>query len=131
MKPITKTFKAGSYHFRENDHSRELFIIQSGTVKVCSKNRAHEIELAQLSCNEPVSTINGSLFWDLVESSGLSDSYGYALIILKENNLLSCDKNETVNDQSQNPLASFLFKINNNNWEKTCLYSKYQQSTPE
>jgi CRP-like cAMP-binding protein len=83
-----------------------------------------------LKSNEPVSTINGNAFRSIVESCGLSASYDIVLVVLKENNLLSCVKSGTKDEQSQNPLTPFLFKINNNNWKKICLYTKYHQYTP-
>jgi len=48
MKPLLKTFKPGMSLFRENDRSRELYIIQTGKVKVFRKVGTREIELATL-----------------------------------------------------------------------------------
>lgn len=48
MKPIIKSFKPGTHLFHENDRSRELYIIQSGNVKVYKKTSKGEIELAVL-----------------------------------------------------------------------------------
>jgi len=48
MKPTEKSFKAGEYLFRENDKSRELYIIQSGKVKVFRTVNNREIEIAVL-----------------------------------------------------------------------------------
>ena len=49
MKPLTKTFKTGTHLFHENDRSRELYIIQSGSVKVYRMLGNREVELAILS----------------------------------------------------------------------------------
>lgn len=87
MKPISKTFKPGSYLFRENDHSHKLFIIRPGTIKVCKKNRIHEFELAQLS--------KGVVLGKIALIDGKPGSAS-----------------------ARNPLASFLFKITNNNRKK-------------
>lgn len=46
MKPVTRTLKSGLHLFRENDRSRELYIIQSGKVKVYKTVGSKEIELA-------------------------------------------------------------------------------------
>jgi CRP/FNR family cyclic AMP-dependent transcriptional regulator len=48
MTPIKKTVKAGLHLFRENDRSRELYLIQSGTVRVYRTAGGKEIELATL-----------------------------------------------------------------------------------
>jgi CRP-like cAMP-binding protein len=48
MAPFKKIFKSGMHLFRENDRSRELYIIQSGTVKVYRTAGGKEIELAIL-----------------------------------------------------------------------------------
>ncbi len=48
MRPMTRTFKAGTYLFRENDRSRELYLIQSGKVKVFRALGNREIDLATL-----------------------------------------------------------------------------------
>jgi len=48
MKPKVQGFKAGDYLFHEHDTSRELYIIQSGSVKVLRKVGAKDIELAVL-----------------------------------------------------------------------------------
>jgi CRP/FNR family cyclic AMP-dependent transcriptional regulator len=49
MQAFTKTYKTGTHLFHENDHSRELYIIQSGTVRVYRKIGAREADLARLS----------------------------------------------------------------------------------
>jgi CRP/FNR family transcriptional regulator len=46
--PVEKSFKAGTYLFRENDNSRELYIVQSGSVKVLRKIGNRDIDLAVL-----------------------------------------------------------------------------------
>jgi len=48
MAVMIRTFKPGSHFFRENDHSRELYIIQEGTVSVYRKIGPREVELAVL-----------------------------------------------------------------------------------
>ena len=48
MTPFTKTLKSGTHLFRENDRSRELYIIQSGSVKVYRTAGGKEIPLATL-----------------------------------------------------------------------------------
>lgn len=49
MKTLTRTIKSGNHLFRENDRSRELYIIQSGRVKVYRMACGKEVELANLS----------------------------------------------------------------------------------
>jgi CRP-like cAMP-binding protein len=49
MTPLKKTFKKGTHLFHENDRSRELYIIQSGSVKVYRFVAGKEIELAVLN----------------------------------------------------------------------------------
>lgn len=46
MKPLIKSFKPGMHLFHENDRSRELYIIQSGNIKVYRMTGSREIELA-------------------------------------------------------------------------------------
>jgi CRP/FNR family cyclic AMP-dependent transcriptional regulator len=49
MNSFTKTFKPGSHLFMENDFSRELYVIQTGSVKVYRKSTGgKELELAML-----------------------------------------------------------------------------------
>ena len=48
MKPLVKTFKAGTALFHENDRSRELYIIQSGNIKIYKMNGNREIEIVIL-----------------------------------------------------------------------------------
>jgi CRP-like cAMP-binding protein len=48
MKPLIKKFKSGMHLFHENDRSRELYIIQSGSIKVYRRNGTKEIVLATL-----------------------------------------------------------------------------------
>jgi CRP-like cAMP-binding protein len=49
MLPFTKTYKSGAHLFHENDHSRELYILQSGKVRVYRKIGSKEVELAVFS----------------------------------------------------------------------------------
>ncbi|MBD3422426.1 MAG: cyclic nucleotide-binding domain-containing protein [Chitinivibrionales bacterium] len=49
MQPLTKTYKAGTCLFHENDHSRELYIIQSGVVRIYRKIGAQTVDLAKLT----------------------------------------------------------------------------------
>lgn len=49
MKPLTRTFKAGTSLFHENDRSRELYLVQSGRIRVYRKVGTREIELASVS----------------------------------------------------------------------------------
>ncbi|MBN1308903.1 MAG: Crp/Fnr family transcriptional regulator [Chitinispirillaceae bacterium] len=46
MRPFTKMIKSGMHLFRENDRSRELYIIQSGKMKVYRTAGGKEIELS-------------------------------------------------------------------------------------
>ncbi len=48
MPVVNKNIKAGMHLFRENDRSRELYIIQSGRMKVYRTSGGREIELATL-----------------------------------------------------------------------------------
>jgi CRP/FNR family transcriptional regulator, cyclic AMP receptor protein len=48
MQAFTKTYKTGTHLFHENDHSRELYIIQSGTVRVYRKIGSRDVDLARL-----------------------------------------------------------------------------------
>lgn len=49
MKPLVKSFKAGTALFHENDRSRELYIILSGNVKIYKVNENSEIEIVWFS----------------------------------------------------------------------------------
>jgi len=49
MKPFVKTIKTGGHLFHENDHSRELYIIQKGRVRVYRRIGSREVELTQLA----------------------------------------------------------------------------------
>jgi CRP-like cAMP-binding protein len=49
MQAFTKTYKSGAHFFHENDHSRELYIIQSGLVRVYRKIGTRDVDLARLS----------------------------------------------------------------------------------
>lgn len=46
MKPVTRTLKNGTHLFRENDRSRELYIIQSGKIQVYKTVGTKEVKLA-------------------------------------------------------------------------------------
>jgi CRP/FNR family cyclic AMP-dependent transcriptional regulator len=48
MNPLKKKIPAGGYLFRENDRSRELYLIQSGTIRVFRSCGGREIELATM-----------------------------------------------------------------------------------
>ena len=48
MKPLLKKYKAGTILFHENDHSRELYIIQTGKVKIYRMIGKHEMQLTVL-----------------------------------------------------------------------------------
>jgi len=49
MQAFTKTYKSGTHLFHENDHSRELYIIQSGSIRVYRKIGSRDVDLARLS----------------------------------------------------------------------------------
>jgi CRP-like cAMP-binding protein len=49
MQPFTKTYKTGAHLFHENDHSQELYILQSGRVRIYRKIGGREVELASLT----------------------------------------------------------------------------------
>jgi CRP-like cAMP-binding protein len=49
VEPMTKTFRADACLFHENDRSRELYIVQSGKVKVYRTIGSREIQIAVLS----------------------------------------------------------------------------------
>lgn len=49
MQPFTKTYKSGSHLFHENDLSKELYILQSGRVRIYRKLGGREVELASLT----------------------------------------------------------------------------------
>jgi CRP-like cAMP-binding protein len=49
MQPYTKTFKTGAHLFHEDDRSRELYIIQSGRVRVFRRVGQRDIDLAVLT----------------------------------------------------------------------------------
>ncbi len=49
MKPFVKNYKSGSHLFRENDHSRELYLIQDGTVEIYRRVGPRNVQLAKLS----------------------------------------------------------------------------------
>lgn len=62
MQPFTKTFKAGTSLFHEKDHSRELYIIQDGTVLIYRKIGGKEMVLARLE--------KGSVFGEMALIDG-------------------------------------------------------------
>jgi CRP/FNR family transcriptional regulator, cyclic AMP receptor protein len=62
MQPFTKTFKAGAHLFHENDHSRELYIVQAGTIKVFRQIGTREVELALME--------KGSVFGEMALIDG-------------------------------------------------------------
>jgi CRP-like cAMP-binding protein len=81
-----------------------------------------------LECSEPATSLSGNEFWALVLKTDLENTYSNALVLFKENNLLTCIKSESKGtEQNQNPLAAHQFKINNLNWKRVCLYAKYNQ----
>jgi CRP-like cAMP-binding protein len=49
MQPLTKTYKKATHLFHEKDHSRELYIVQSGVVRVYRRINGREIDLARIS----------------------------------------------------------------------------------
>jgi CRP-like cAMP-binding protein len=49
MQAITKTYKKSTHLFHEKDHSRELYIVQSGCIRVFRKIGSREVDLARLS----------------------------------------------------------------------------------
>jgi CRP/FNR family transcriptional regulator, cyclic AMP receptor protein len=62
MQPFTKTLKSGSHLFHEKDHSRELYIIQDGTVLIYRKVGTREVVLARLE--------KGSVFGEMALIDG-------------------------------------------------------------
>jgi len=48
MAPTTKTFSAGSILFRENDRSRDMYLLHSGRVKVYRTDKGQRVELCEL-----------------------------------------------------------------------------------
>jgi len=48
MSPPTKVFKNGSYLFRENDNSKDLYILHSGKVRISRKDGPKEVSLCEL-----------------------------------------------------------------------------------
>jgi CRP/FNR family transcriptional regulator, cyclic AMP receptor protein len=62
MQPFTKTFKAGASLFHEKDHSRELYIIQEGSVLISRKIGSKELVLARLE--------KGSVFGEMALIDG-------------------------------------------------------------
>jgi CRP/FNR family cyclic AMP-dependent transcriptional regulator len=62
MQPFTKTFKAGTSLFHEKDHSRELYIVQEGSVLIYRKIGTRELVLARLE--------KGSVFGEMALIDG-------------------------------------------------------------
>ncbi|MBN1757500.1 MAG: Crp/Fnr family transcriptional regulator [Chitinispirillaceae bacterium] len=62
MTPIKKAVKAGQHLFRENDRSRELYIIQSGKIRIYRTAGGKEIELTTLE--------KGSVFGEMALIDG-------------------------------------------------------------
>jgi CRP/FNR family transcriptional regulator/CRP/FNR family cyclic AMP-dependent transcriptional regulator len=48
MAPVNKSFAAGSILFRENDRSRDMYLVHSGKVKVYRTDKGQRIELCEI-----------------------------------------------------------------------------------
>ncbi len=70
MPPVNKTFKKGSYLFRENDLSKDLYIVQSGRVRVFRKDGPKEVDLCHLG--------KGAVFGEMALIDGRSRSASVA-----------------------------------------------------
>ncbi len=62
MQPFAKTFKPGTHLFHENDHSQELYIVQSGMIKIYRKIGTKDVELTKLA--------KGSVFGEMALIDG-------------------------------------------------------------
>lgn len=56
--PIQRHFRPGEYLFHENDTSRSLFLIRSGSVSVRKPKPGGEVEIARIHSNEVVGEIS-------------------------------------------------------------------------
>lgn len=56
--PVQRHFRAGEYLFHENDPSRSLFLIRSGSVSVRKPKPGGEVEIARIHSNEVVGEIS-------------------------------------------------------------------------
>jgi CRP-like cAMP-binding protein len=78
--------------------------------------------------DEISTTINGSILWNFIEHNHLSDEYEEILYLLEALNLFSVKRD--FREKGNNPIAGATFAINNFNWKKMYLYSKYSCMTP-
>jgi CRP/FNR family transcriptional regulator len=82
-----------------------------------------------ISLRDDISTvINGSIFWNFMQLNKLTDEYEELLDLLEALNLFSVRRD--FREKGSNPIAGSTFSINNFNWKKMYLYSKYSPVTP-
>jgi CRP-like cAMP-binding protein len=80
-----------------------------------------------LHSTEPATPLSGNAFWDIISNAGLEKEYNTIILFLRNHNLLTAVKTDNKNnDNNQNPIASYQFKINNAHWKKLCLYVKFK-----
>jgi CRP-like cAMP-binding protein len=78
--------------------------------------------------DEDSTMINGSILWNFMEQNKLTDEYEELLDLLEALNLFSVKRD--FREKGSNPIAGSTFSINNFNWKKMYLYSKYAPMTP-
>ncbi|HEX2959450.1 MAG TPA: cyclic nucleotide-binding domain-containing protein [Chitinispirillaceae bacterium] len=83
----------------------------------------------EISMRDDFSTIiNGSILWNFMQQNQLTDEYEEILDLLEALNLFSVKRD--FKEKGSNPIAGSTFSINNLNWKKMYLYSKYSCLTP-
>lgn len=87
-------------------------------------------EYPEIAAREDISTnISGTIFWNFMEQNFLTEEYMEILELLEAMNLFTQIKRE-YSEKGSNPIAGRQFGINNFNWRKMYLYSKYSEWTP-
>lgn len=88
MKPLLKKYKAGTILFHENDHSRELYIIQTGKVKIYRMIGKHEMQLTVLG--------EGSVLGEMALIDG--EPRSASAKVIEDSDLIQLDS-ETFNEE--------------------------------
>lgn len=83
MPPITKTFTAGSFLFRENDQSKEMYIIHSGSIRVFRKDGEKNVELVTLG--------KGAVLGEMAMIDGRARSASAQVVEVSEVSIVSPD----------------------------------------
>jgi CRP-like cAMP-binding protein len=83
MPAANKSFKKGSFLFRENDNTTDMYILQSGMVRVFRKDSAKEVDICQLG--------KGSVFGEMAMIDGRPRSASVQALEDSEVSILTAD----------------------------------------